>query len=211
MTVGVAYCWPNLNVSKYAPLAKRFADTYRQFPPGSTPTELYVIGNGPELGNNQKQLFGSTAKGFLQHNNFGRDIGAFIRAADVIQCDLLVCFGAHVYFWKAGWMDQIMDAFLDNGPGVYGAWAFHEPRPHIRTTAFWCPKELLSGYPYVIGDHQRYGFEHGPDSITLWSQRSGFDPMMVTWRGCFGVKDWHHVERDECLFLDQHTERIGYK
>jgi hypothetical protein len=209
MTVAVSYVFPNIHASRYNPAAQRFAATYQQFPPGGRGNDLYVIGNGPPLSRSQKELFNPMQAQHFTHNNFGKDIGAFQMIAGVVKCDLMVFFGAHIYFWRAGWLDRLVDAYTTHGPGVYGTWAFHQPLPHIRTTAFACAPELLDSYPRVINDGARYQFEHGDDSLTLWAKRSGFETNLVTWDGCYPMDQWRHVSREEALFYDQWYDGRG--
>jgi hypothetical protein len=211
LKIVLAYIYPNVEQSKYVPLAQRFARSYMENPPGSTDHELYAIVNGLSSPKEHlDKIFAPVPMRYLQHNNWGKDIGAFQMIANSVECDLLVCFGSHIHFHLPGWLDRMAAVYLDAGPSLYGAWAFHQPAHHIRTTAFWLPPHLLTAYPYLIGNGDRYGFEHGPESITLWSRKMGFPPLMVTRTGCFDEAHWHHVEREDCLFLDQHTERIGY-
>lgn len=206
--ISLIYCCPQLNAQIYRPLARRFVDSYMSNPPGATDHELYVGLNGADKVEwYHEQLFLPLRPQFLLHNNWGKDVGLFQRAADVLDCDLLICFGSHIHFNRAGWLDRMVQAYLENGPTVYGAQAYHHPRPHIRTTALWLPPELLRLYPNAIGDRDRYGFEHGPDSITLWSQQKGFEPLMVTWNEVLPMAQWRHVSRDEALFIDQHLDR----
>lgn len=189
----------------YAPLARRFVDSYMEHPPGQWDHELHVaINGGIEIGDWCRHLFKPLDPQFFRHNNYGKDIGAYQAAADLIDCDLMVCLGAPIHFHKPGWLDRIITSFLENGPAVYSPWGFHQPRPHLRTTAFWCPPEFLNAYPTRVGDRERYQFEHGADSITLWSQKQGYEPMQVTWRGVYPMDGWHHVTRDESLIIDQH-------
>lgn len=144
---------------------------------------------------------------FHYRNNFGKDLGAFLYAAQNIECDLLVCMGAHINFWKPGWLDVINRSYEQIGPGVYGAWGFQEPIPHLRTTLFWCPPQILASYPWLKTDSDRYGMEHGPENISLWSQKQGFEPYQITWLGAYSKKYWHAIPINEGLALDQHTER----
>jgi len=195
-----------VNIRVYEPLARRFADTYRKFPPGSEPHEVCVIENGGVVTERQRHLFDGLPVSFHAHNNRGKDIGGYEMAAHTIPCDLMLCFGSHVHFWKAGWLDRIVQVFLDNGPGLYGCWAFHQPAAHIRTTAFWLTPELLRAYPFFVGDNQRYPFEHGPkDSITAFVRDSGFPVRQVTWTEVLDEQHWRHIERSEDLLRDQFT------
>lgn len=180
-----------------------------QNPPGESEHTINVVINGGDGSMNDwfKPLFHPLPCRFMHHNNYGKDIGAYQFAADQMECDLMVCLGAPIHFHKAGWLDRIIMAYLENGPSVYGPWGFSTPRPHLRTTAFWLPPEFLNSYPRRVGDADRYGFEHGGESITLWVKKLGYEPMMVTWGGCYKMEEWHHIDREQSLFIDQHMDR----
>jgi hypothetical protein len=175
-------------------------------PPGEHDHEIWVcINGGNGHGPYQEKLFSPLPVNWTEHSNWGKDVGAFQMAAETIPCDLLVCFGANVHFHKPGWLDRMVRVFEDYGPCVYGAWAFHQPRPHIRTTAFWLPPDLLRMYPHIIGDKDRYEFEHGSNSLTLWSQKMGFEPLMVTRSEVLAMPQWRHAGCEDSLIGDQHT------
>ena len=210
MKISVCYVMPNLNLPVYEPLARRFISSYLNNPPGVADHDFHVLVNGPMLSAGQMRLFNPLVCHFHQCTNVGRDIGAYQWAAENVPCDLMVCLGTPVHFHKTGWLDRIERAFLDNGPALYGAWGFHQPSNHIRTTAFWLPPEMLKAYPFMIGDGQRYEFEHGGNSITQHALKWGFDVLQVTWSGVYPLPEWHHCEREECLMLDQHSDRIGF-
>jgi hypothetical protein len=210
MKVCLTYILPQINVRVYEPLARRFAESYVRNPPGLEPHDLTVISNGGPIQERQKRLFDPLPCRWMEHNNMGRDIGAFQLAAEKVPCDLLICFGSHIHFCRAGWLDRIVEAFLNNGPALYGAWGFHQPADHIRTTAFWVPPELLRSYPAWVGDRQRYQFEHGPQSITAHVRNLGFPTLQVTWSRVLDHLQWQHVVREDTLLLDQHTAALGW-
>jgi hypothetical protein len=196
----------------YIPAARRFISSYMNHPPGATQHDLHVVINGDKNNHTDERTFSPMSPKYHSHTNYGKDIGAFQFAARTIQSDLMVFCGSHVHFRQAGWLDVMVNAVERNGPGVYGAYAFHEPSPHIRTTCFWMPTELLLMYPHLVGNEFRYEFEHGAaHSIVRWINDSGFHPWLVTWRGIFPQANWRHVENNEALVLDQHSDRIGYK
>ena len=211
MRVAIAYCFPQVRHSTYYPLAKRFADTWRAFPPGNEPHTLYVIGNGSEVPPQSRGIFpaGSGCQ-FLAHDNIGWDIGSFQMAAEFIPCDLLVCLGAPVHFHRAGWLDRMVEAFLENGPALYGCTAYGGAGLHVRTTSFWFPPQLLQSYPMAIGSARssRYDFEHGPHSFTRHVLNAGLDCLMVTWRGTFNYDDGNNMpDADTILVRDQHIHK----
>ena len=157
-------------------------------------------------------MFSPLSCSYHEHDNTGKDIGAFQKAAEAIPCDLMLFLGSNVHFRKAGWLDRIIQVYEQNGPALYGCWAFHYPSPHIRTTAFWAPPELIDSYPTYVNNGSRYEFEHGKTaSIVQHVKRNGYQSYMVTWGGVHAENEWHHVTNEECLMLDNHTDRIGYK
>ncbi len=207
MRVALVYVFPAVDPSKYCPAAQKFVQSYMDHPPGVTDHELHVIVNGVASIKEAVRWFYPLSPVFHSHNNWAKDLGAFYLASQGIPCDLMVCCGAHVNFWRAGWLDVIVNSYVAIGPGVYGTWAFQEPTPHIRTTFFWLPPELLASYPHLQSESDRYGFEHGPESIALWTRKQGFEPWQITWGGAYPLKHWHAIELHEALARDQHTER----
>jgi len=80
---------------------------------------------------------------------------------------------------------------MDHGPGMYGATATFEVSPHLNTTAFWCPPQLLAEYPIrVISKYQRYDFEHGPNALWKLVAANGLPVKLVTWDGEYDWPDW---------------------
>lgn len=191
-------------------MVNRFVNSYMDHPPGEVDHEIHVVVNGPKINPRQETLFNPLKVHFFQHNNVGKDLGGYFAFAEYTDCDLMVCMGTPVHFRRAGWLDYLIQAFLDNGPGLYAPWCFMEPRPHARTTLFAVPPMLLRAYPFVIGDSQRYAAEHGPDSLTLWTRRQGFPVLQVTWKGIFDFDDWHPVENGDSLALDQHCDMVHW-
>ena len=210
MNVAIAYCFPQVKQGTYYPLARRFADTWRQYPPGKEPYSLYVIGNGGPVPTHAAAMFEQGAK-LLYHTNVGWDIGAFQYAAETIECDLLVCLGAPVHFHRFLWLDRMVAAYIENGPALYGCWAYLSPNWHVRTTCFWCPPELLKSYPYEVGStkQSRYEFEHGNNSFTRHVLKAGFPCIMVTRDGWYPFEQWetHAPGVEQSLVLDQHIHR----
>lgn len=211
MKVALVYCYPDLSARTYNPLARRFVTSYMDHPPGAVDHDLHVMVNAGKSGNpNYPRMFSPLVPSFTMHDNLGKDIGAYQRAAQHIKADLMVFLGSPIHFRRGGWLDRIVSVYEEYGPALYGCWAFHQPAIHIRTTAFWCPPELLNSYPYVVTNDSRYEFEHGNHSIVKHVLNLNLPAFMVTWDGCYPLEHWHHVENEQCLMLDQHTDRIGY-
>lgn len=212
MKVALVYVHPRIEQRRYLTLAKRFVDSYTKFPPGVCDHDLHVIINGDEPRKSDERTFEPLSPTFHQHNNIGKDIGAFQMIASKVKADLMVFMGSPIHFRRAGWLDVMVNAYERNGPGIYGAYAFHEPNPHIRTTCFWMPPDLLNAYPFGVGNHNRYEFEHGRENgIVKWVTGFGLGAWLVMWNCILPQSHWRHVLNEEALVLDQHSDRIGYK
>lgn len=209
MRIAVVYCYPLVQTHTYFAMAKRFVKTWLDHPPGHD-HELYVTTTGTHPGPNDLVVFQGLPARFVARDNVGWDIGCYQWAADNISCDLLVCLGAHVHFHHEGWLKRMVDAWVANGPGIYGCWGYDAPDWHLRTTAFWISPELLSLYPETVTSQRasRYAFEHGNQSITLRTIAIGFPACMVTMNGCFAYPDWpdHIPSREDSLLLDRFQE-----
>lgn len=211
MTTSLVYVHPRTNQRTYIPTAKRFVRSYMEHPPGGTPHDIHVVINGDRPNQSDTQTFLPLPVKFMTHDNYGKDIGAFQMASKHLTHDLLVFLGANVHFCCDGWLDLMVRAVERNGPAIYGAYCFHQPGIHVRTTCFWMPREMFNLYPHTIANESRYDFEHGPNSIAKWCIDVGFDAFLVTRREVLPPSKWRHVENHEALILDQHSDRIGYK
>lgn len=212
MNVAVVYVYPMVNVRTYFPLAKRFAATYRLAEAGE-PHALHVMANGADPQPADQSPFAGLSCTWHTHSNIGWDIGAFQWAAENIPCDLLVCLGAPVHFWRSGWLARMVESYLENGPAYYGCWGYTSPALHLRTSVFWLPPQLLQSYPVTVSSSKRsrYDFEHGRStSMTNHTLKSGLECYMVTWSGIFTHEEWEAnigPDLQESLVYDQHTHR----
>lgn len=211
MKIAIVYVYPNLLHQTYDRQAKRFAGHYVSNPPGESDHELYVVVNGGgTITPRQESLFHPLAPKYLYHDNSGKDVGAHRMAAKSLCCDLILLLGAPCWPAKAGWLDHIVMAYENHGPALYGNFCFHQPKPHVRTTCYWAPPQIISSSTLPVHNDLRYEWEHGQKSITRHCMKLGFPVLQVTWRGVFSIENWSHVPERDCLFFDQHTERIGY-
>lgn len=208
MRVAVAYVYPALAPQKYTPLARCFVQSWLEHPPGRTPFELHVYVNGREVGPLHQSIFAPVGGQLHSRDNSGWDVGSFQNAADTLDCDLLVCMGAPVHFHREGWLDRMVEAFLQFGIGLFGTACYYTPDYHVRTTCFWCPPEVLQAYPYTVGSTQqsRYAFEHQSNSFTRFARNAALPCVMATWRGFFDFSQWpgNVPDRNTILVRDQH-------
>jgi len=220
MKIAIVYCYPMVDTFRYFPLAQRFASTLLSFPAGKYAYELHVVCNGASPTDNDRAPFNGIPATFHRYSNIGWDIGAFQWAASEIHCDMMVCLGAPIHFYRPNWLDRMVDGFIDSGGGLCGIIGYIYPNLHIRTTAFWFPPVLLDSYPLAVGSSKesRYQFEHGNHSFTRHVLASGFQCSMVTWNGIYEADSWLHDPwhqpwsnnvpgPDEILLHDQHIHR----
>lgn len=210
MKIDVVYIYPLVDVRKYFMLAKRFADTWRQYPPG-VDCRLHVICNGGEPNDGERRIFDGLDVRFCPRDNRAWDIGAYQDAAENILTDLLVCLGSYVHFHRDGWLKRMADAYVENGPNLYGCWGYLLPNWHVRTTVFWLHPELLRSYPYLVGSvrQDRYKFEYGENSFTRHVLGLGLDCYMISYERTIPFNNWgegtYAPDAKESLVLDQFT------
>lgn len=219
-TVSVAIVYVHVANSKpYAELTKRFTDTYSKFPPEYPHRSIIVCNNGSP-GSHEPLFDRLPQRQFLHHDNTGKDIGAYQKAAREVPCELMVFFGGSTYFRRAGWLKRMVEAYKKHGPTLYGSTANRgAPQihvyPHIRTTAFWMPPALFNQYPErVTRDDQRYPFEHGRTCLTDWVSRNGMVPLVVSFEGEYPWEQWdsipggyHNGNQEQLLVGDRLCEK----
>lgn len=198
VSVTVVYVYVT-NSTPYQALARRFSESYTKHPP-DYPHQTAIVCNGGIRQPECDGLFSRFPKvQLLSHDNTGKDIGAYQKAARELPCELMVFFGGSTYFRRAGWLRRMVEAYLKHGVTLYGSTgnrghpAIHV-YPHIRTTAFWTTPTLLNEYPVkVTRDEQRYPFEHGPNCFTDWIARNGMVPLVVSWIGEHPWEQWDSI------------------
>lgn len=202
----MVYCYPMVQPHIHDGLAANFVNTWLRYPPGAEHT-FHVGANGGEASPIRRKRFEPLKPTWHQHNNVGWDIGLYQQLAQIIDCDLMVCLGAHIQFNHPGWLARIVDSYVYHGPGLFGPWGTMYPNPHIRTTAFWCSPQLLQSYPVAVTSQRssRYQFEHGRRSFTNHTLGLGLPCVMVTMRGCFPYPNWKDYQPTgaESIILDK--------
>lgn len=194
--VAIIYIFPKAG-TKWINYAKRFASRYRQFFP-KIPHKLIVVSNGGPPSPAMQEVFNGIQATWLPFSNSGWDIGAYQHCAKIIPCDIMVCFGASVYFRRHGWLDRMVDAVDKYGVALYGAMGHMGAKPtvwpHLRTTGFWFHPNLLNAYPKVITTvGERYEFEHGRTSFSEWCKSNGIPRLVVAFDGIYDYAMWNRI------------------
>ena len=190
--------------------------TYAQFRP-QVPHELVVVDSDVAAA---PCLHGRYTDKFLVYTGGGWDCGAWIWLAQTLDTDLLVCCKTTSYFWKAGWLDRLVEEAERHGPGVYGSTASYEVSPHIRTSGFAIYPEVLRDYPVVCDSRQlTMEFEHagGPFTLTNWAESHGYKTLLVTWDGCYEKPDWRKPDnifrrgdQSNILIRDNNVDEVNH-
>lgn len=196
MKTVVVYIYPNHN---YRELADWFLHSYDVCTSNKDHDSL-IVTQGWDADAAAKDKFARLPNvNYLTHDNTGYDIGAFQFAARVVECDLMVFFGATAYLKRNGWLERAKQSFEKYGDTLFGSMGHQGAgasiHPHIRTTGFWISPSLLNEYPSVVKEpSQRYGFEHGSESLTTWILGLNKIPWVITYNGEYQIPQWGAIQ-----------------
>lgn len=213
----VLYCYPIVSAD-YDAVARRFVDTYKRFPAGVDHSLVVVCNNGP-ASSFQKALFAGTNPVFIDRHNEGWDIGAFIEGCRSIMASglkpkFVMCCGANTHFKRSGWLARMNEAWDKHGPGMYGATASFEVRPHFNTSSFVADVADVANYPFHVSTTQdRYHFEWGARSLMNSIAAQGRPTLLVTWDGEYppplfrsAPNGYRNGDQSNCLAYFRHSD-----
>lgn len=213
VTVDVCYIAVTNSVSIEG-YAQRFVQTYLDHPAGYN-HKLTIICNGGRLNPRRREYFKRVQCDFFEReNDAGFDISAYQDFAARSRANFMVCFGESVHFHRAGWLDRIVSARMEYGPGMYGCFSSHMVRAHLNTTGFGVDPRFLVKYPRVVNNPQRYEFEHGQNCF--WKRLVAGDHIaaFVTFDGVWFQGEWrypdnilHRGDQSNLLAWANHSER----
>lgn len=191
--VVVMYVYPALG-GDHDVLAAKFASTYMRYRP-TTPHELRVVANGGSPTPKMLETFRNVRAVWLEHDDSGWDIGAYRKAAREVPCDLMVFFGGSAYLRGTRWLERMIEAWKKHGRAIYGSMGSLAHNPHIRTTGFWMPPDLLNAYPHPTTSEKvsRYAFEHGRNGLTMWVLSQNLKAWVVTWTAEYEHPQWNTI------------------
>lgn len=170
---------------------REFIESYKQFPPEHDHQTIVVCQGKPAIPLARGLFKALPNLAYFQHDDSGWDIGGYIAASKAVDADCVVCLGGSSYFQRAGWLKRISEAWQKHGAGFYGATPTHEVSPHLCTSGFWCPPEVLKAYPIkVVNRETRYDFEHGPNACWKMVAHNDLPVKLVTWDGEYDWQDW---------------------
>lgn len=218
LRVVVAYiCVTDGNLTDaYSP---RFVRTYQENPSGY-PHDLYIICNGGPLPPRKKSFFDALDCEFFERpNDEGKDLSGYQDLAERLviknEADFLVCFGESIYFHRTGWLERLVAARLAHGPGMYGCFSSHMVRAHLNTTGFGIDPKLITKYPKVRTNAERYNCEHGQNCMWKRLVAGKNTAALVTFQGVYFQGEWrrgdgimHRDKQENCLAWCNHTSKF---
>ena len=217
MKIAIVYIFPLNGAGDWGSKADRFIDSYRKCPPGfGHDTVIVCNGCPPSISVEQKFSLLPNVR-LLEHDNTGKDIGGYLKAAMEVPADLMIFFGAHTFFKRAEWMQPVLRSWFRKGDTLFGATSHPGEgghiHPHIRTTGFWCrPRWLLQYCPAIIGNERRYEFEHGQSCMTSWFKNHSMTPWVVCWDQEHEIHQSRNIsngyqrgDQSNVIFGDNHT------
>lgn len=199
---------------------ERFVKTYKKYQPG-VEHDLRIISCGAMPDKGVEALYGDITAGYYCYLGAGSDIGAHQQVLQGIESDFVVCMSTPVYFWKRGWLKQLLDARNHFGDGLYGPFASYQNSPHIRTSCWAVTPATFRQYPDLIDTREKCccaeSFRNqSVHQISDWFESIGKPVLMVTWSGVFGKTAWRSPsniyrrgDQTNCLVLDQHTDHYS--
>ena len=221
MKIALAYLVPVGEWDTYGPGARKFAQTYKTFPPGIEHELLVVCCNGPATTAVSVCFKGLTDR-FETYFGSGRDCGAALSVAPKIDADFLIFANADVHFYRAGWLKRFAEARMKHGDGLYGATASYESypfvpgyiNPHIRTSFYGSNPQTFREYPFKIDTRDKcFKFESGEWKFMQWVEDRGEPCLLVTWDGCYAKEDFRKPanvfrrgDQSNNLIHDRHTK-----
>ena len=195
--------------------ATRFVSTHNAFD-GGYHHQVVAVCNGGPPSPQLSQLLGGIDGIAFPRSNEGWDIGGYIEAArgPCAEADIIVCLGQSVHFHRHGWLERIVRAWEQFGPGMYGFLSSFLVRPHLQTTAFATSPQFLQDYPVkVVTKADRYEFEHGRFSFMNRLEVRRKPVKLVTFDGVYSKPMWRSPnnilwkgDQSNCLVWCNHTE-----
>lgn len=199
--------------------AQRWLDSYLKFMPSIE--HFLVVINRYQDGDD---MFDDVAHDYLRYDGGGWDCGSWKFAArniDDVEDPFLICFNSSTYITGHGWLERLLEARKQHGKGLYGPLASMEINPHIRTPCMAFDPEIANQYPHEVmtrDDTYRFevfGFHHppNPQNFTLWTRGMGYATKMVTWSGCYDLRDcrkppnvFRHGDQSDLMIKDRHCD-----
>lgn len=203
--------------AEFAPAVRRFAHTWREFPPMAD-CKLMLVANNADPKGVERDIFKDLDVEWVRYDGAGCDAGSWQLAASLIH-GFQVNFTSRCYFHRTGWLKRLVDAREFGGPGLYGTSASHEGgRWHVCLRAWGIDSEDFREYPVKLDSRDRgVAFEVGngeePGSLTKWMALRKKMPTLVYFDSVHGQLTWDSPDKifrrgdqSNLLVFDKHSE-----
>jgi hypothetical protein len=178
-------------------LAARFVATFHEFSPGHE-CDVLIICNGGPLRSDLAMIFAPlTPTFFARPNDGGFDVSGYMDAArgPCALYDSVFWCGESIYFHREGWLKRLVEVRQRHGPGIYGPFGSFNVRPHLQTSAFFCPPGLVIQYPERPNNRpSRMNWEHGERSFWRRTAERAMPVRMVTFDGDYEPRLWRYPQ-----------------
>lgn len=216
----ISYPVPMDNWETFKPDVEQFTTTWRAHPPGWDNYLLFAMVCNDTVSRHFESMMTGIDRVYRHYDGGGCDIGCHLHAADSCGDNFLIGLSTRVYFHRAGWINHLMQAREQFGPGLYATALSRETgRLHCRTHCFGMDAALLREYPFRINSRTRgYFFESGNDgnpegSFLNWCQKQGYTCKVVYWDGVHDIVDgmkpdniFRKGDQSNLLVFDRHTK-----
>jgi hypothetical protein len=200
----------------YKHFVRRFASTFKEFPPGTEDYELHVTCYWGEPTDQIRRLFYGIKTVMANTYNDSCDIGAsqWAGKSTWTGSSFVVGMSTHNYFHREGWLKRLMEARREFGPGLYAASGSLEEIPHLRTAGYGMDSELWKEFPNWISSRQDCtAFERGPDSISNYLIKRKSPVKQVLWDSVQDLVDCRKPDnifrkgnQEQMLWWDRHVD-----
>ena len=200
----------------FKPFVKRFAATWKDFPPGVR-SELIAVLSGPTNPEITSLLEGMNPR-YVEYSGKGFDLGAqqFV-AINSHPDNFMINFTTRVFFHREGWLAPLVRDRIKYGPGLYGASASREGSttgPYVCTRGHSMDAWIFSLYPTdIYSRDQGVSVECGPRCLTRFVESIGLPARISFWESSHRTEDAINLpnsfrvgNQKEMLFWDRHTK-----
>lgn len=200
---------------------QRFADSFREYPPGIDDYVVHAVCCWGEPTDFVRNLFYGIKTVFHVYNEDGADIGAaqWLAKRVIPANELMLMMTTRCYLHRPGWLWWFKDAREKHGSGLYGTSANHDGhRLHLCTRGYAMDALEMATYPHIInsravGPKFEVGVDNPNGNLLEWFESRGLPVMLLFFDGGATKENWFKVEnrfrhgdQSNMLIWDKHSD-----
>lgn len=220
----ISYPLPFDNWNPYWRSVQRFTETLKKFPPGCD-YEVWAVCNWGEPNDEVREWFYGIKTRFIPYYDSGCDLGGHQMVASKLsqdgsafgipsKSDLVVSMTSRCYFYRAGWLERIVQAYGEKG-GLIGCSASKQGGTlHLGTRAFTMTTGDWNAYPHRILSRQdgplfEVGTNNQFGSLLNWYSEHRGTVSVVHWDDVFELPaEWDRYLAAKNRFRDGNQEQM---